>query len=166
VNSKQFSLLPRELPELIRRLLFTAQQQSQRQQQPFLQNFNQNNKYHRYSMINKRSESDSSLESSLDGGHETNLEKRSISLPTGGLETKINESFDKQQQKLNKKNNFENGEQDDKMNDNEFQESLKSLQRRDDNYEGDAMSLSDSETDSDRLSRNDELSELDDGPLL
>ena len=160
--------MPRELPELVRRLLFAAQQQNQRQQQPAFQTFN--NKYHRFSIMNKRSESDSSLESSLDGGHESSVEKRNARLPTSDLETKINDSFNKrqqqQQQKPHKKNNFENGEQDDKINDNEFQESLKSLQRRDDNYEGDAMSLSDSEADSDRMSRNDELSELDDGPQL
>lgn len=50
-------------------------------------------------------------------------------------------------------------EEDDKINDNEFQESLKSLQRRDDNFELDgASTLSDSDADlnTDRSARNDD----------
>lgn len=124
--------MPRELPDLIRRLLYAAQIQ----QQPFANKNNQG-----VSLKKKRSEDEVSLD-------ETTLEKRSL------LEDKP------------MKKSFETNEEDDKMNDNEFQESLKSLQRRDDRDDMmDTTSLSDNDN-PDRLLRNDEDSSLDDESQL
>ena len=93
INSRQFNLLPRELPELVRRLLLSAQQQ-----QPFIEAYNRNNKYQRYSAVGKRSEGDSSLsQSSVNDEHVSSLEKRSTDMSPTDLEGKMNDSFNKQQ---------------------------------------------------------------------
>lgn len=74
----------------------------------------------------------------------SNLEKRSVD----ALKTKMSKPL-----------GTTTNDEDDKINDNEFQESLKSLQRRDDNFELEsASSLSDNDADlsADRSARNDD----------
>ncbi|CAF1028254.1 unnamed protein product [Brachionus calyciflorus] len=114
LNSKQFSILPREIPELIKRLIVNVQAQNQANQAVLMNNLQ------RGSILKKRGDDD--LKSSF--SDESNLEKRDD-------EIEMTSQTTEQSAKRVKKTALKSDEED-KINDTEFTESFKSLQRRDD----------------------------------